>query len=179
MLVLRIGVGERLPAVFSIDEVVNHPRLQWARSKQGNEGDDILKTIGLKPLNKIFHPPGFKLKDGGRLGSFKQLEYTGIIQWDVGDIHGGFPLHTGCIDHRHGPVNDRQSAKTQKVELDQPGFLDIILVVLGHQSAPLLIAVERREIGEFGWSDNYATGVLTDVARDALQLASHIPYFLG
>ena len=45
------------------------------------------------------------------------------------------------------------------------------------------IAVERREVGNFGRSNNHATCMLTGVTRDAFQLARHVDqrfnFFVG
>ena len=39
---------------------------------------------------------------------------------------------------------------------------------------PLLIAIQWREIGDFGWSDNYPTGMFTGVSRHPFQLTRHV-----
>ena len=83
------------------------------------------------------------------------------------------------VDHFQGPINDGQGAQAEKVKLNQPRILHIILVVLGDQSLTVFITVERRKITEFGGRNHHATGMLADVTGNTLQFQAHLPNFAG
>ena len=85
-----------------------------------------------------------------------------VIQRDRGDVQRPLAFAGAHrIDHLQRPVDDGQRAQAQEVELDQPGFLDVVLVVLDDQAAAVLIAQQRREIGELGGRDHHPPCVLT------------------
>ena len=141
VLPLGIGVGDRLPPVLAIDEVVHHARLQRPGAEQRHQGDDVLETVGAQALDQILHAAGFQLEHRGRFRRLQQFE-TGLVrQRNLGDIQRRLALCLAHrVDHLHRPVDDGQGAQAEKVELDQPGVLHIALVVLGDQAAAGFVA---------------------------------------
>ncbi len=68
-----------------------------------------------------------------------------------GDIQRPFAvLLTALVDHLQRPVNDSERTQTEEVEFHQPGVFHVVLIKLGNRMQPLLIAIQWREIGDFG-----------------------------
>ena len=78
------------------------------------------------------------------------------------------------IDRLQCPVDDGQRAQTEKVELDQAGRLDVVLIELRHQVASVRFAIQGAEIGQITGCDDHAAGMLAGVACQSLQLSGHI-----
>ena len=74
------------------------------------------------------------------------------------------------MDVADGPIENRQRGQAQKVELDQPDVLDVVLVELRHRRVGAGLRIERTEVGELARRDQYAARVHADVAREALEL---------
>ncbi len=72
-------------------------------------------------------------------------------------------------DDLHRPVDDRERAQAEEVELHEAGGFDVVLVELGDDVLRALFAVERRKVREHGGRDHDATGVLAGVARAGLR----------
>src|SRR4029079_6487636 len=72
------------------------------------------------------------------------------------------------------PVDDRQRAQAEEVELDQADGLDIVLVELRDDDVVAAFAVERRKIRQRLRRDYDAAGMLAGVARQALEFARQI-----
>ena len=180
VLPLGVRVGDRLPPVLAVDEVVHHARLQGAGTKQRHQGDDVLEAVRSQALDQVLHTAGFQLEYRRGLRRLQQLEAGLVIQRDLADIQRqlALPLPHG-INHFHRPVDNRQGAQAEKVELDQARVLHVALVVLGDQATAGFVAKQRGEIRQFRGRNNHTPGMLAHVAGNALQLHRHIPDFLG
>ena len=73
------------------------------------------------------------------------------------------------VDHPHRPVDDGQGAQAEKVELDQPGGLHIVLVELRHDVRTALFAIERREVGQAFRRDHDASRMLAGVSHEPFE----------
>ena len=58
----RVGILDAGTAVLAIDEIVDHARLQRARSKQRHQRNNILEAVGLQAPDQVFHAARFELK---------------------------------------------------------------------------------------------------------------------
>ena len=186
-----IGVGEHWfqigvwiihfgTAVLAVDEVVHHARAERPRTKQRHQSDDVFKAAGQQALDEVLHATGFELEHSGRLAALQQFVDFPVIQREFRDVQRFVPRGKFLgVDHLDCPVDNRQRAQPQEVELHQTRGFDIILVELGNQTLPVLITVKGREISELGWRDHHSPGVLADIAREPFQLERHLHDFLG
>ncbi len=55
-------VRDRFSAMFTVDKVIYHARLQRTRTEQGHQCDDVFKTVRLKSFDQLFHTTRFKLE---------------------------------------------------------------------------------------------------------------------
>ena len=133
----RVRVVDRLAAVLAVDKVVDHARLQRARAEQRHQRDDVVEAVGLQAPDQVLHAARFELEHRRGLAGLQQLERRRIVQRNA-SMSSGF-AGAPCIDGAHRPVDDGQRAQAQKVELDQPDGLDVVLVVLRNQSAAALL----------------------------------------
>ncbi len=180
VLVIRVWIRQGLATMFPVNEVVHHPRLQRPRAEQGHQGDHVFQGIRLQAADQVLHTSGFQLEHRRGLGALEHVERGFVVQWDGTDIQRRFaPFFTAWVDHVQSPLDDGQRAQPQKVELDQPRLFHIALVELGDQAAPLVVTVQRREVGNLGRGDDHATGVLAGVPAHPFQFQGHFPDFLG
>ena len=82
------------------------------------------------------------------------------------------------VDHLYRPVDDRQCAQTEEIELYKPGIFHIIFIILRNNTSPFFITIERRKIRQSRWRNDYATCVFTHVTRHTFELYRHVPNFL-
>ena len=68
---LRQVIGDRLPAVLAVDEVVHHPRAERAGAIEGAGGDDVLEAGGLQLDQHLLHAAGFELEDAGGIAGLE------------------------------------------------------------------------------------------------------------
>ena len=175
MLPLHVRVGNLFAAVLTVDKVIYHPRLQRTRAEQGHQRDHIFEAVRLQTLNQIFHAARFKLEDRGGFRALQHVEAFLVIQRDSGDIQRPFAVfRPPLVDHLQRPVNDSERTQTEEVEFYQPGVFHVVFVKLGNRMQPLLIAIQRRKVGNFSGSDNHPTGVFTGVSRHPFQLTRHV-----
>jgi hypothetical protein len=87
----------------------------------------------------------------------------------------GGAAHVDCL---HRPVDDRQRAQAEEVELHQADRFDVVLVELGHRVAAQAVAVvfreQRAEILQRAGRDHHAAGVLAGVAGQVFQLQGQV-----
>ncbi len=166
--------------MLAVDEVVHHARLQRTGTEQRHQCDQVFQAVGLELFDQLLHTAGFELEYRGGLRLLQQLVGWLVIQRDEVDVDRlqAF-LGLFAVDGFQRPLDDGQRTQAEEVELHQTGLLDVVLVELGHQAATLLVASDRREVGELGWRDHHTTGVLTGTASNAFELERHLPDFPG
>ena len=85
---------------------------------------------------------------------------------------------TAGVDRLHRPVDDRQRAQAEEVELHQPDRLDVVLVELRDRALAAAVAVvfgeQRAEVAQRGRGDHHAAGVLAGVAGQILEAAREV-----
>ncbi|MNS88353.1 hypothetical protein D3C72_1223240 [compost metagenome] len=166
--------------MLAVDEVVHHARLQRARTEQGHQCDQVFQAVGLELFDQLFHAPGFKLEHRRGFGFLQQGVGRFVVQRDERDIQRRLvDLGAVAVDGFQRPIDDRQGPQTEEVELHQTGRFNVVLVELGYQAIARFVAVDRREVGQFGRGDHHATGMLADVTHNAFKLAGHLPDFRG
>ena len=107
MLIVRIRVRDFFAPVFTVDKVIHHARLQWARSEQRHQRDNIFKTVRLEALNQIFHTTRFQLEHRRGFGIEQHLKRLMIIQWNGIDIHQRFAFFFHArVNHIQRPFDD-------------------------------------------------------------------------
>ncbi|MNQ31510.1 hypothetical protein D3C85_448860 [compost metagenome] len=180
VLVVGVRVGNLRAAVLAVDEVVDHARLQRTGTEQRHQGDEVFQAVRLELLDQLLHAARFELEHRGGLGLLQQRVGRLVVQRDEVDVQRlQALLRLFAVDRLQRPLDDGQGAQAEEVELDQAGRLDVVLVELGHQAAALVVAGDRRKVGELGRRDDHAAGVLAGAAGDALELEGHVPDFLG
>ena len=144
MLVLGMGVADLSIALFTIDKVIDHPRLQWSWSKQGYQCNNIFKAVGPKFADQLFHTPRLKLEDSGGFTALHQFIGGLIIERNLINFQKIFTGGTAIgINHPHRPVDNRQGAQSKEIEFNQTGIFDIILIKLGDNPCSGIITVDR------------------------------------
>ena len=161
--------------MLTVDKVIYHPRLQRAWTEQGHQRDHIFEAVRLQTFNQIFHAAGFKLEDRGGLRALQHIKAFLIVERNGRDIQRrlAVTLTTG-VDHLQRPVNDGKRTQAEEVKLHEPRVFHVVLIELSNRVQTLLVTVQRRKIGNFGWCDNHATSVFTGVSGDPFQLTRHV-----
>ncbi|MNF44176.1 hypothetical protein D3C84_252820 [compost metagenome] len=178
VLVVRVRIRQFGAAVLTVDEVVHHARLQRARTEQCHQCDQVFQAVGLELFDQLLHAPGFKLEHRRGFGFLQQGVGRFVVQRDERDIQRRLvDLGAVTVDGFQRPVDDRQGPQTEEVELHQTGRFNVVLVELGHQTVTGLIAIDWREVSQFGRRNNHTTGVFTNVTHNAFELARHFPDF--
>ncbi len=79
---LRQFVNNLLPAVFAVNEVVDHAALDGARPVQRIQCNQVLNTRRFVAPQHIAHSSGFKLKHTAGKRSRKDLIGLFVVQWN-------------------------------------------------------------------------------------------------
>jgi hypothetical protein len=138
-------VTRRLPAVLAVDVGVDHAGLQRAGAEQGHQGDDFVEAVGHQFADQVLHAAGFELEHGGGPARLQQLEGGRVVHRQLFQFDGLFAgLPPLAVDRLHGPVDDRQRAQAEEVELDQADGFHVVLVELGDDAA----AADSQNSGE-------------------------------
>src|SRR6185437_630749 len=162
-------------AVLAVDEVIDHARLQRTGAEQCHQGDDVLETVRLQPSPEVLHATRFQLEHRGGPAGFQQHEALRIRHRDRADIQRRLALFSAdTIDDRERPIDDGECAQSEEVELHQAGGFDIVLVELGHDTRAILIAIQRRVVGQHRGRDHDASGVHAGVPGDAFERAREV-----
>ena len=142
MLPLHVRVRDLFAAVFTVDKVIYHPRLQRPRTEQGHQRDHIFEAVGLQAFNQIFHAARFKLENRGGFRALQHIEAFLIVQRDRRDIQRRLAVfRPPLVDHLQRPVDDGQRTQAKEVELHQPGVFDVVLIKLGDRMETGFIAI--------------------------------------
>ena len=161
--------------VLARDEILDHARLQRAGAKQRHERDDVAEAIRLQAADQVLHAARLELEHGRGAAVLQQLVGRSIVHRQHANIDRRLAGERALgIDVAHGPVDDRQRAQPQEVELDEPGRLDIVLVELRDRGRAAIFHVQRREIRQHRGRDHNATRMRAGVARQALERAGKI-----
>ena len=183
VLVIGVRVGHFGTAVLAVDEVIHHARLQRPRAEQCHQGDQVFQAVRLELLDQLLHAARFQLEYRGGLGFLQQLVGWLVVQRNEVDVDQlGIAGALGALFAMDGfqcPLDDGQGTQAKEVELHQAGRLHVILVELGDQAATLLVAGNRRKVGQLGRCDHHAPGVLAGTTGDAFELERHLPDFRG
>jgi hypothetical protein len=82
------------------------------------------------------------------------------------------------VDRLYRPVDDRERAQAEEVELHQADRFDVVLVELGDRTLAAALAVvfgeQRAEVAERRGRDHHAAGVLAGVAGEVLEAARQV-----
>ena len=167
-------------AVPAIDEVVHHAGAERSRAVQGGQRDQILEHLRLQLADVILHAARFELEHRGGVATREQGVGLRVVQRQCEDFQrlgtGRFPP---CVDRLHRPVDDRQRAQAEEVELDQADRFDVVLVELGDDGLGRLALADvfgeqRGEIAERARRDHHAAGVLAGIAGQVLELEREV-----
>ena len=164
--------------MLTVNKILDHSRLEWARPEQCDQRNDILETVRPEVLNQFLHAAAFQLEYGRRFSALQQVVNRTVIEWYLINIHRRLDI-TSLVNHRHCPINDGQRPKAQEVEFDETRVLNIVLVILCDKTLPLCIAKEGREISQFRRSNYHTARMLTGVSGKSLKLDGHVPNFLS
>ena len=158
-------VGHALPAVFSLDEVIDHSASQRSGAVEGVESGEIFQLFRLEAPQDVLHAAAFKLKNavGQTLG--EHLIGSAIVhrQGFQADFFPG-----GLANELDGVVEDGQGRQRQKIHLEQPDLLQMVHGVLGGDFV-LAALVEWHDLREGYRGDHHTGGVSGGVPRHSLQ----------
>ncbi len=168
---IGVEVVDLLLALFAQDKIVDHARAERAGAVQCEDGDDVFETVGRQLLEQLLHALRFDLENCRGVGVLENLECLRVIKGQCFQVRACTRKLFDVID---GKLDDGQVAQTQKVELDQSDFLDIVLVKLRDYRAAAIGRIQRAEIGELARRDEYPAGVHADVPRQVFETRSEI-----
>jgi hypothetical protein len=145
------------------------------RPVERNQRDDVLEPIGARPLDEITHAARLELEHGGRIAARKQPVGGSIVQWNRVQVEVRI---RGIADTArrerahalHRPIEDRERREAEEVELDEADLLDVVLVELRNHRVRSLRGIHRAEIGQLAGSDEHASRMHADVARQPFEL---------
>ena len=155
------------------NEVIDHARVQWARTIEGEHGDDVLEPVGLELHEVALHALALHLEDGRGVGLLQHGVGGRVIKAvEIVELQGALgPLGVEAINGLHRKLNDGEVAQAQEVELHQARSLHIVLVIHAHDAIRALRArrlIEGAEVGQSPWGDEHPTGVHANVAGEVL-----------
>ena len=130
---LRVDVGDLLPPVLAVDEVVDHPALERAGPIERHGGDDVLELVRLELLEDLAEAARLELEHPGGVAARDHLVDRRIVHRDPVDVE----LGAGRADEPDRRVDDRQRLEAEEVELDQAGLLRLLHGELGDDFAIL------------------------------------------
>ena len=164
----RMRIFDRLGALLAAAEA--RDIVHRARAVERDERDDVAEIGRPHRRQRAPHPFRFELEHADRVAALEQLEHAGIVHRQRAEID----LDTAPGEQLDAHLEDRQRLETEKVELHQPGALDIFHVELRHRHVRSRIAVERDELRQRPIADHHARRVGRAVPRQPLQLAREI-----
>ena len=179
------GGMQRVPfaqLVLDLTELGNV--LHRARPVKRDEGDDILNTVRLHPLERVHHARAFHLEHRHGLGRGIELVRRLIIQRDgvdlvfgplggfikLGAIRGDVQRAPGFEDQIHCVLNDSQGFQTQKVELHQPGLFHPFHIELGGGHVGARVLIDRNQRVQRSVADHHPRRVGRGVAQQPFDL---------
>jgi len=175
----RVRVAGLRATVLARDEIVDHARLQRAGAEQRDQRDDVLEGVGLQLLDQVAHAARFELEDRGGLAALEQRVGRRIVGRQRGDVDGCLAeFRAARVDRLDRPVDDRQRAQAEEVELDQPDRFDVVLVELRDQAFAAGFREHRRVVRQRAGCDDDAAGMAAGVARQVLELEREIDQLL-
>ena len=126
---------------------VTRDQIHRARTEQRDERDDVLEAVGLGVFQHRLHAARFELEHRDGLRALEQRIHARVVERQLRDVERRFAvLRAACVDRLHRPVDDRQRAQAEEVELDEADRLDVVLVELRDDAVAAAFGVERREI---------------------------------
>src|SRR5438552_15722026 len=135
-------VRDRLLTVLAADvcgDVVHRPG-----PEERDHGHDVFDSVRLELADVAPHPGRFQLEHAGRLPRTEKLECLLVVERDVlaPDLDPALAL-----DEPESMLEDREVFETQKVELENAEFLELLVLVLGLESVGVALrALERDEL---------------------------------
>ena len=161
-----VVIVDLLLTFFPQDEVVDHAGTQWAGAVQREHGDDVLEAVGLQLFQQLFHTVRFDLENRRGVGILENLVGLRVVEGQ------GFQRRAAAgqlLDVVNGQLEDGEVSQAQEVELHQPDFFHVVLVVLRNDGYPGVRRIQRTEIGQLARRDQHAPSVHADVARQVFQ----------
>ncbi len=162
----RVDVLEALGALLAPHIVGNE--LHRPRTIEGDQGDHVVEALRRRLQQELAHAARFELEHRRRIAAAENVVSARVVQRQRVERQRRRGIEHADVTQR--PVEDRQRRQPEEVELDQADELDVILVELGDQRVGARLRVQRAEIGQLARSDQHATGMHADVARQALEL---------
>ena len=140
------------------------------------------KRVGLGALEQFAHAARFELEHRDGVAAREQFVGRFVVERQIGDIERRFAsLRAADVDRLHRPVDDRQRAQAEEVELHQADRFDVVLVELGDRVLAAALAVvfgeQRAEVGQRIRRDHHAAGVLAGVAGQVFEVQRQIDEF--
>ncbi len=133
------------------------------------------KRVRLQALDQVLHAAGFELEDGRRLAALQQRVRRRVVHRQRGHVERRLAgRRAPGVDRAHGPVDDRERAQAEEVELDEARGFDVVLVELRDDAGAALFAIERREVRQHRRRDDDAARVRAGVAHQAFERARHV-----
>ena len=168
-------VLNRLPAVFTVDEVRNV--IHRSRTVKGVHGNQILKRTGLKLAQVLLHTRRFKLEGSDSSPFTIQAVSRRVVNRHFVNIQYNSLTLTNILN---GFLNNRQGLQSQEVHLNQPRIFNHRTFVLGNQhffSGFLVVRrTHRYPVGNIITTDNRTAGMYTCVSHVTFQ---HLGIFDG
>ena len=110
----RQVVGDFLPPVLAIDEVVDHSALDGSRTVEGVKRGQVFQTRRLVAAQDIAHAVGFKLEDAGGFATAEGFVGIGVVQRKI--IEGNFHAAV-LLDQFHAVIQHGERGQAKKIHL--------------------------------------------------------------
>ena len=126
--------------MLCVDKIIHHAAFKRAGPIQGHQGDKVGKHFRFHLGQELAHAGAFKLENAKRVPFGEQIKGLDIVHGNLADIKGFAEV---IFNKYSRPINNSKGLEPQKVELDKPGHLGVLHVVLG-QGLTLWPFAERQ-----------------------------------
>ena len=112
MLPSSVRIRDLLTPTLTVDKVIHHARLQWARAEQSHQCDHIFEAVRLQTTDQIFHTPRFELEHRSGFRFHQHVVTFFINQRNLRDIDQRLAFFLQAfVGHVHRPLQNGQCAQ--------------------------------------------------------------------
>ena len=170
----RVLVLGLLATMFDVDIVVDHAAFERAGAIQRRGGDDVVKVVGLHPLQQVANAARFQLEDALGFAALQQGVVGFVVEREFQRIDC---FARRLFDQLHGAAEDGQVAQTQKIHLQQTRRFDVVHRPLRDHVLFARHAAQRHIFGQRFVGDHDGGGVRADVACQTFDLHRQVQQF--
>ncbi len=169
----RMRIVHPLTTVLAVDEIGDE--IHRAGTVKRIKCDQVFQPVRLGLHQGIFHAGGLELENRRRI---RRLE-NGVIGGTIVERQSlQVNLNAFNLTYQtHGFVENRQGTQAEKVEFDQAGLFDVVLVKLRDDRVCTGRRIQGAKVGQTARGNEHAAGMHADIPRQTLQLQRKRPEF--